>query len=106
VREYRTYHDLLIERLCEDPEEAKIYLEVALEEFEEDNDAGMLLLALRNVAEAQGGISELARRLNMNQQSLYKALSAKGNPRLSTIGKVLHGLGYRLSLEHIESSRA
>jgi probable addiction module antidote protein len=53
------------------------------------------------VAEAKGGILELARRLDMEKMTLYKALSEDGNPRLSTIGAILHGLGYRLSLEPI-----
>jgi probable addiction module antidote protein len=95
----RTYHDLLVERLRENPQEAIAYLDVALEEYEGDGDTELLLKALRNVTEAQGGIPELARRVGMNRQSLYKALSSRGNPRLSTIGRVLHGLGYRLTLK-------
>jgi probable addiction module antidote protein len=95
----RNYHELLIERLRDNPQEAIAYLDVALEEFESDGDTEMLVKALRNVAEAQGGIPELARRVGMNRQSLYKALSSRGNPRLSTIGRVLHGLGYRLTLK-------
>jgi probable addiction module antidote protein len=75
------------------PEEAEAYLEAALDAFEEDNNTQALLLALRTVAEAQGGIPELARRLDMEKMTLYKALSDKGNPRLSTIGAILHGLG-------------
>jgi DNA-binding phage protein len=39
--------------------------------------------------------------LDMEKMTLYKALSEDGNPRLSTIGAILHGLGYRLSLEPI-----
>ena len=59
----RDYQEALLEAL-KDPEEAKVYLEVALEEYEEDNDKDAFLLALRNVAEAQGGLSALARRTN------------------------------------------
>lgn len=98
---YRTLEELLNEKL-KDKEQAEAYLEVALEEFEQTKNANHLLQSLRNVVEARGGISELARRTKMNRQSLYKALSDEGNPRLSTIGVILHGLGYRLSLEPLE----
>jgi len=47
----RDYQEALLETL-KDPEEAKVYLEVALEEYEQDNDKEALLLALRNVTAA------------------------------------------------------
>jgi len=99
---YRKFRDVVIERFKENPEEAHAYLQVALEEFEEDGDTEHLLLALRTVAEAQGGVPELARRINMEKMTLYKALSENGNPRLSTIYAILRGLGYRLMLAPLE----
>jgi probable addiction module antidote protein len=101
MRQYRKFRDLVIEDLKNDPEYAQAYLQVALEEFEQDGDSEHLMVALRNVAEAQGGVPELARRLNKGKTSLYKALSEKGNPRLDTVGAILQGLGYRLTLEPI-----
>ena len=47
----RDYQEALLEAL-KDPEEAKVYLEVALEEYVQDNDKEVFLLALRNVVEA------------------------------------------------------
>ncbi len=88
--------DSLRERLA-DAEYARVFLDVALEEYEKDGDTEAFLLALRDVTEAQGGIGKLAERTNLNRQNLYKALSEKGNPRLETIGAILHGLGFRLS---------
>lgn len=105
MRKYRKYRDTLIEDLRTDPEYAREYLKVALEEFELDPGTEHLMIALRNVTEAQGGVPALAERLGMGKTSLYKALSEKGNPRLSTIGEILNGLGYRLSLEPITLSR-
>jgi probable addiction module antidote protein len=105
MRKYRKYRDTLIEDLRNDPEYTQAYLQVALEEFEQDRDAQHLMVALRNVTEAQGGIPSLAQRLDMGKTSLYKALSEEGNPRLSTIGDILHGLGYKLSLEPLAPSR-
>ena len=58
-------------------------------------------LASRDVTEAQGGISRFPKRTKLNRQNLYKALSEKGNPRLKTIGAILHGLGFRLSMEPV-----
>lgn len=100
MRRYRDFRDYHVEKL-RDPEEARIYLSVALEEYEKDRDTEAFLLALRDVAEAQGGITKLAQRTMLNRQNLYKALSEKGNPRLETVGAILHELGFRLSVEPI-----
>ncbi len=99
---YIPYKDWLQEYLS-DPEEARGYLEVAIEEYEEDGDTEAFLLALRNVAEAQGGLGVLAKRTGLNREHLYKALSPKGNPRLRTIGAILHGLGFRLSVVRLQT---
>ncbi len=98
LKNTRSYHDEFIEALL-DPKEAFIYLQVALEEYQEDNNAELLLVALRNVAEARGGISKLAKTTHLNRQSLYKILSKLGNPRLDTFGLILHGLGFHLSIQ-------
>jgi probable addiction module antidote protein len=105
MRDYRNFRDYHIEKL-RDPEEARVYLDIALEEHEKDGDAEAFLLALRDVAEAQGGIGQLAKRTDLNRQNLYTALSEKGNPRLQTIETILHGLGFRLSVERIKSIEA
>lgn len=99
-RKFREYH---LDKL-HDLEDAKAYLSVALEEYDKDGDAEAFLLALRDVVEAQGGIAKLAETTHLNRQNLYKALSEEGNPRLSTIGAILHALGLRLSVEHFDSA--
>lgn len=93
----KDWHDVVIEHL-KDPEEALSYLEVAIEEYEDDGDKEAFLKALRNVAEAQGGVGALAQRTGLNREHLYRALSKRGNPQLDTVGKILHGLGFRLSV--------
>ena len=95
---YRRFKDLHIEQL-RDPEDAKIYLSVALEDYEKDEDIEAFLLAVRDVAEAQGGMSKLANRVDLTREGLYNALSENGNPQLNTMGKILHGLGFRFSIE-------
>ena len=102
-RRFRRFEDGLRERLA-DPEYARIFLDVALEEYEEDGNTEAFLLALRDVAEAQGGLTRLAERTKLNRQNLYKALSEKGNPGLGTVGAILHGLGFRLSIEPVKTS--
>lgn len=99
---FREYH---LEKL-KSPRQAKAYLAVALEEFEKDGDKEAFLLALRDVTEAQGGISALAERTKLNRQNLYKALSSKGDPQFRTVGTILHGLGFKLSVEQVRENRA
>ncbi len=74
------------------------YLEVALAESEDDPTA--LPRALGVVARSQN-MSELARRVGMSRDGLYKALSADGNPTWSTVLKVTKALGLRLSLHSV-----
>jgi probable addiction module antidote protein len=99
----RRFKETLHEDL-KDPLEAKAYLEVALENYEDDKDVEAFLMALRDVTEAQGGISKLAKRTHLNRQNLYRALSNRGNPKLETIGSILHGLGFKLSIQSLNKS--
>jgi len=93
----RSYREILIEAL-KDPEEAQAYLEVAMEEFFEDHDKNAFLQSLRTIAEAQGGLSSLASKTDLNRSNLYKALSTKGNPKLETIATILKALGFKLHI--------
>lgn len=96
----RSYRELVTE-LVQDPQEATEYLRVSLEEYEHDGNLEAFLLALRTVVEAQGGMTEFARKTALNRQSLYKILSKNGNPRLQTIHTILQALGLKLSIEPI-----
>ena len=87
-----SYGDYLGESL-KDPTEAAAYIEAVLEL----DDPAALLVALRQVAKAHG-MAEVARRADMGDKSLFKALSADGNPTLTTVHKVLHAVGLRLSV--------
>jgi len=99
----RSFRESLIEDL-NNPEEAINYLKVALEEYETDQDLAAFLLALKTVTVASGGISTLAHRTSLNRQNLYRILSPQGNPRLSTLESILHGLGFRLSIEKMHTN--
>lgn len=98
IRNTADYHEAFINSL-KNPNEAYGYLQVAIEEYQIDNDAEALLIALRNIANAQGGMTELAKKTHLNRQNLYNILSKKGNPRLDTFGLILKGLGFKLTIE-------
>ena len=55
-------------------------------------------MALKDVAKAKG-ISEISRMTNLNRENLYKILSRKGNPKLTSLNSVLHGMGLKLAVE-------
>lgn len=76
-----------------DPAEAAAYIEAVMEL----DDPAALLVALRHVAKAHG-MAEVARRADVGDKMLFKALSPDGNPTLTTIHKVLHAVGLRLSV--------
>jgi len=91
----RAYKEGLFKRL-QDPQEAAAYLDAVLEQGDQD----VFLLALRDVAEARlGSMSELAQQSGLNREALYRMLSAKGNPELISLDKLLHAVGLRLSVE-------
>jgi probable addiction module antidote protein len=93
MKKSKAYQPNLIEDL-KDPREAEEYLNAALEE----DDPELFLLALRNVAEAQGGVAQLADKTKLNRESLYRMLSERGNPEFRNLDAVLHGLGFRLAV--------
>lgn len=88
----KCYEDSLIEDL-KDPAEAAAYLDATLEL----NDQGALLVALRQVARAHG-MAEVARKAELGEKSLFKSLAEDGNPTLSTLTKLLHAMGLRLTV--------
>ena len=93
MRKSKAYQAELIESLG-DLREAEAYLNAALEE----DDPELFLLALRNVAGAQGGVAQLADKTKLNRESLYKMLSERGNPELKSLDALLHALGFRLAV--------
>ena len=96
LKNSKTYQSNLIESL-RDAHESEEYLNAALEE----DDPELFLLALRNVAEAQGGVAQLAEKTKLNRESLYKMLSERGNPELRSLDVLLHALGFRLAVSAI-----
>ena len=92
------WSDFVVEKLA-DKKFAKAYLQEALQEFQQDGDKQALLIALWNLAQANGGIAVLAKKIHVGRESLYKTLSENGNPRFETIAKIISALGCQFSLK-------
>jgi len=91
-----SHTEALIRELRKNPELAAEYLKAALEDAD---DPGVLLIALRHVAEARGGLAKIAKAAGVERESLYRALSGRGNPRLSTLVAVTKAMGLKLTVE-------
>lgn len=93
------YHDELIESL-QDHDHAVAYLNAALEESLKNDDESkkLFLKALRNVVEAQGNVSKLAKQAHMRRESIYRMLSEEGNPYLQSITALIHAMGFSIRI--------
>jgi probable addiction module antidote protein len=69
------------------------YLDVVFE----DGDPALIAHALGDIARAKG-VARIAKTAGLGRESLYKALSAKGNPEFATVLKVIHALGLKLKV--------
>ena len=81
-----------------DIDDVAAYLQLALEESAEDPTAVPRALG---VIARSGNMSELARRVGMSRDGLYKALSDQGNPTWSTVLKVSEALGLKLTFHAV-----
>ena len=94
-----SHDEVVIGMLKVDPDFANEYLAAALDEADLPGGQFALLAALRHIAEAQG-MSAVAARAGIPRESLYRALSPKGNPTIKTFLAVVRGAGL-----HLEVSR-
>lgn len=90
-----SHNAALKKELRSDPKFAAEYIRAALEE---EQGTEVLLLVLRQVAEAYG-IARVAKAAGVQRESLYRALSAKGNPKVSTLAAVASAMGLRINVE-------
>jgi probable addiction module antidote protein len=78
------------------PEDIAAYLDAWLEEAPED--ASGIARALGDIARAKG-MGQVAREAGVSRESLYRALSTRGNPTLATVLKVTKALGVKLHVQ-------
>ena len=89
-----SHEDATVESFRRDRKFAAAYLDQVLA----DGDQEELMLALRRLSEAFGGVTGLAQQAGLNSTTLYRTLSSNGNPELRTLRALLAAMGLRLSV--------
>ena len=69
----------------------------------EDGDQAELLIVLRQMTKAFGGVPTVAEKANLNPTQLYRTLSPSGNPALRNFSAILKAMGLRLSVTPVSS---
>lgn len=96
----RPHDAVIVEMLREDPAFVDAYLATAMDEYDEEGGQLALLAVLRHVAEAQG-MANIAERAGIPRESLYRALSPRGNPTIKTLLAVLEASGLKLGVHRV-----
>jgi probable addiction module antidote protein len=99
TKAYITHEEHLYAQL-QDSAFAVAYLNAALE----DEEPEVFLLALRDVVQARGGFTELARKTGLNREQLYRTLSQRGNPRFYSLDTILQSVGLHLAVQAQEKT--
>ena len=97
----RHHDDAMTELFQDDPALSVAYLNSRIE----GGDQADLLVALRQMTKAYGGVTAIAEKANLNPTQLYRTLSAEGNPGLSSLSSILNAMGLRLAVEPIKPKR-
>jgi len=99
---HRSHEEATATMFRGDPALAADYLNDVLETGDEVD----LMLALRSLSKAFGGVQEVARRAESNPNTMYRTLSKQGNPSLKTLRAVLHAMGLRLAVQPLDYAKA
>lgn len=97
----QAHDETVVEMLKADPKMADVYLAAAFEEANLPGGQFALLAALRHIAEAQG-MANVAAKAGIPRETLYRALSPRGNPTIKTLLTVLTAAGLRLGVTRAE----
>ena len=101
-----SHHATEVAELARDRVLAVEYLKAAMQSLDNPDERAGGLLALRTVAEAYGGLGIVAQEAGISRETLYRTLSARGNPTLKTLLAVLKTVGMRLSVESEQHAHA
>jgi probable addiction module antidote protein len=96
----RTHDEAMAEQFRNDP----AYAVEMLNSILEDGEQSELLIVLRQMAKAFGGVQEIAEKANLNPTQLYRTLSEEGNPALSSLTAILKAMGLRLAVERVKAA--
>jgi probable addiction module antidote protein len=94
----RAHDEAMAELYRKDPEFALQVINNILE----DGDQGELLIVLRQMAKAFGGVQTVADKAHLNPTQLYRTLSPTGNPALSNFSAILKAMGLRLAVQSVQ----
>jgi probable addiction module antidote protein len=95
----RLHDDGMAELFREDPAFATEYINSVLE----DGEQADLMVALRQMAKAFGGVPAIAEQAHLNPTQLYRTLSPDGNPELRSLSALLKVMGMRLAVQSIQT---
>ncbi len=98
----RSHEAATVESFRNHPKLAAEYLNAVLQ----DGDQEELMLALRRLSEAHGGVVQVAAGAKLNATTLYRTLSPKGNPELKSFKALLKAMGMRLAVQPISKTAA
>jgi len=93
----RPRDEAMAELFQEDP----AYAVELLNSILEDGDQGELLIALRQLTKAFGGVQTVAEKADLNPTQIYRTLSSEGNPELRSLAAILRAMGLRLAVERV-----
>lgn len=96
----RPRDEAMAELFKEDPGYALELLNSILE----DGDQGELLIVLRQMTKAFGGVQSVAEKADLNPTQLYRTLSEQGNPELRSLSAILKAMGLRLAVERVRAA--
>ena len=100
---YGTWDTFIVEQLKEQ-EDVSGYLDAVMEEYQIHQDLAIIQLALQYVTEAQGGIFELAKQIDIEPDLLSEVLENTKAPRIDTLKTVLSALGCCLPIEPLATA--
>jgi probable addiction module antidote protein len=96
----RLHDESMAELLKRDP----AYAVELLNSILEDGEQGELLIALRQMTKAFGGVQDVAEKAKLNPTQIYRTLSAEGNPELRSLSAILKAMGLRLAVEKVRAA--
>jgi probable addiction module antidote protein len=99
-----SHDETMAEIYRDDPSYAVATLNSILED--EDAMPGELLIVLRQMAKAHGGVQAVAEKAELNPTQIYRTLSAEGNPSLNSLIAILRAMGMQLAVKSVEGGTA
>lgn len=99
MTEMGDWREYIIEMFAKNRERALSYLQLTVEEYQEDGDTAVFLLGLRTFVASQGGVAQLAQQMSLDAAKVTQLLSGEEALRLDTFACLLKALGCRLTIE-------